>query len=170
MFGANTAPYVITPMFVLNSKYDTWQGGGIIGAGKCGHNISSCSAALQTFWAGYGNRMVSILQSLPPQHGGFLSNCQAHCQTGGCSWAGHQANGPVHPSCNPNPQNGLTVDGVPMGEAFISWYNATIAVLDGSSGSGSHWGNHTAANHRYYETCGIHTCGTDGRGEPGQCS
>merc|ERR1711964_282748 len=66
MFGANTAPYIVTPTFVLNSKYDTWQAGGIIGAGKCGNNISNCSAALQAFWAGYGSRMVSILQSPVP--------------------------------------------------------------------------------------------------------
>lgn len=80
MFGANTAPYVKTPLFVLNSKYDTWQGGGIIGAGGCVNNISNCSTAIQHFWVGYGNRMIVALESLPPQHGGFLSNCQAHCQ------------------------------------------------------------------------------------------
>ena len=167
MFGANVAPYIHTPTFVLNSKYDTWQGGGIIGAGACASNITNCSAALQAFWAGYGRRMVSALQSLPPQHGGFLSNCQAHCQTGSCSWAGHQAGMAAHPSCGPYPKTGLTVDGMQMGQAFTTWYNASIAALGKAAGSFD-----TAAatgNHRYIETCDIHTCGTDGRGRPGQC-
>jgi hypothetical protein len=63
MFGANTAPHVKTPLFVLNSKYDTWQAGGIIGAGKCGNNISSCSVALQQFWAGVVIERVLTLTS-----------------------------------------------------------------------------------------------------------
>lgn len=57
-------------------RYDTWQGGGIIGAGSCVNNISSCPPSIQSFWVNYGNRMVSILQALPSQHGGYLSNCQ----------------------------------------------------------------------------------------------
>jgi hypothetical protein len=44
MFGAAVAPYVKTPTFVLNSKYDTWQAKRIIGADKfkCDRNISAC--------------------------------------------------------------------------------------------------------------------------------
>ena len=192
MFGANVAPFITTPTFVLNSKYDTWQAGGIIGAGTCGKNITGCSTDLQKFWAGYGSRMVSMLQSLPPQHGGFLSNCQAHCQAGTCSWAGHQAGAAVHPSCGPYPRTGLTVDGMQMGQAFTTWYNASMVALalsssssggggsggggGGSSGSsdtgtanGRGWDHHSAATYRYIETCDIHTCGSDGRGRPGQC-
>ena len=141
MFGANTSMFVETPLFVLNSKYDTWQAGGIIGAGSCGKNISNCSAKIQTFWGGYGQRMVSILQALPPQHGGFLSNCQAHCQTESAgAWTSR------------------TVDGMPMGEAVAGWYNATMLA----AGAGAvRAGNHTAASHRYYEACDIRPCGTD---------
>ena len=32
LFGANMAPHVQTPLFILNSKFDTWQAGAIIGA------------------------------------------------------------------------------------------------------------------------------------------
>ena len=32
MFGAAVSPFVSTPTFVLNSKYDFWQAGQIIGA------------------------------------------------------------------------------------------------------------------------------------------
>ena len=44
MFGAAVAPFVQTPTFVLNSKYDTWQAAQIIGAGafNCTSNISIC--------------------------------------------------------------------------------------------------------------------------------
>jgi hypothetical protein len=79
MFGANTAPFVKTPLFVLNSKYDTWQAGGIIGAGKCGNNISSCSNGTKTFWAGYGDKMVETLVGLPPQHGTSYTNRVSVC-------------------------------------------------------------------------------------------
>jgi hypothetical protein len=149
MFGANTAPFVQTPLFVLNSKYDTWQAGGIIGAGKCGNNITSCSLPIQKFWAGYGNRMVAILKGLPPQHGGFLSNCQAHCQTGSGGWSS------------------TTVDGTSMGDAFLGWHSSTLAAWDKqerSSGGMSVRVRRTVGNatgHRYYETCDIKQCGTD---------
>eukprot|EP01048_Picozoa_sp_COSAG05_P025316 COSAG05_NODE_6387_length_969_cov_1.270115_1_plen_219_part_00 len=148
MFGANTAPYVKTPLFVLNSKFDTWQAGGIIGAGTCGNNISSCPPDVKSFWQRYGMKMVSILKGLPPQHGGFLSNCQAHCQAGSGAW------------------HGATIDGTAMGSAFTTWYNATIASLAvddnddddalkvrRSSGHGAH---------RFYEGCdSVTLCGTD---------
>ena len=145
MFGANTAPFVKTPLFVLNSKYDTWQAGGIIGAGTCGNKISSCPAAIQTFWKAYGMKMVDTLKSLPSQHGGFLSNCQAHCQSGSGAW---------HDS---------TIDGTSMGAAFSSWYNATMARLDGRGvASELQASNSSAATHRYYEACdSVTTCGTD---------
>jgi hypothetical protein len=67
MFGANTAPFIKTPLFVLNSMYDTWQAGAIIDAGACGKNISSCSVPLQQFWHTYGEKMVTVLRDLPPQ-------------------------------------------------------------------------------------------------------
>ena len=64
-------------------RYDTWQAGAIIGAGQCATNISNCSTTIKDFWIEYGTKMVETLVKLPPQHGGFLSNCQAHCQTVG---------------------------------------------------------------------------------------
>ena len=77
-------------------------------------------------------------------------------------------------SPGPYPKTGLTVEGMQMGQAFTTWYNASIAAL--SSGSPTTaaatrrgGGSHGAATHRYIETCDIHTCGTDGRGKPGQC-
>jgi hypothetical protein len=153
MFGASTAPFVKTPLFVLNSKFDTWQAGGIIGAGKCGSKITTCPPAIQSFWKSYGMRMVETLKALPPQHGGFLSNCQAHCQAGSGAW------------------HSRTIDGTSMGGAFTSWYNTTMAALrvggdsdddDGLPVASRRLGNSSTAAHRYYEACdSVTTCGAD---------
>jgi hypothetical protein len=115
MFGATVAPFVKTPLFVLNSKYDTWQAGQIIGSRSspfdCGYNISGCPASMQKFWVDYGRLMVSMADALPARHGVYLHNCQSHCQTGLEQW------------------NTDTVDGVHMHAAVSTWY---AAALNGS--------------------------------------
>ena len=83
MFGAGTAKYVSVPLFVLNSKYDTWQEKAIIGV-NC--TIEQCNATQQAFWADYGRAMVAAADALPAQHGAFLHNCPAHCETGIGMW------------------------------------------------------------------------------------
>ena len=113
MFGAAVAPYVQTPMFVLNSKYDTWQGKQIIGAAAypgCADNIASaqCPANVKAFWAAYGRSMVAALDALPPRHGVYLHNCPSHCQTGLPTW---DTDG---------------VNGTSMGAAVAVWY--TLAM------------------------------------------
>lgn len=103
MFGATAAQYVDTPLFVVNSKFDTWQKAAIIGV-NC-TKITECTAQQQAYWAAYGTKMVQLLHSMPPQHGAFVTNCQAHCQTGTSSdW------------------NGRTINGTVMGTAFGEWY------------------------------------------------
>eukprot|EP00038_Savillea_parva_P019872 m.29423 g.29423 ORF g.29423 m.29423 type:complete len:420 (-) comp4592_c0_seq2:309-1568(-) len=105
MFGANAAAFVKTPLFVLNSKYDTWQEKAIIGV-NC--TIKECPPDEQKFWSAYSDIMVSKAQALPPQHGVFLGNCPNHCQTGIPSW------------------ESVTIDGVAMGEAVTTWYNDRV--------------------------------------------
>ena len=102
MFGSVVAPFVKTPLFVLNSKYDTWQEKAIIGA-NC--SIAQCphGGAMQKFWVNYGQEMVRRLSSLPPRHGAFVGNCPAHCQTG----SGYLTR---------------TVNGTLMRDAFVEWY------------------------------------------------
>ena len=113
MFGAAVAPYVQTPTFVLNSKYDLWQGAQIIGArsGKhnCDTNISACPPALRSFWVSYGQEMVAKLDALPARHGAYLHNCQQHCQTGPGDWSTD------------------TVNGTHMDAAVATWYAAALA-------------------------------------------
>ena len=89
----------------LNSKYDSWQGPAIIG---CSTPLKSCPAAAASYRTAYGENMSAAARALPPQHGAFIANCRAHCQTGTASaWSG------------------TTVGGVAMGEAFRSWYHQT---------------------------------------------
>lgn len=101
-FGQEAAKHVKTPLFVLNSKYDSWQGPAIIG---CSTALKSCPPAAIKYWVDYGANMSTAARALPPQHGVFIANCRAHCQTGtATAW------------------NGTTVDGTAMGEAFKKWY------------------------------------------------
>lgn len=102
-FGQEAAKHVQTPLFVLNSKYDSWQGPAIIG---CSTALKACPAAAQTYWVEYGKAMAAAAAALPPQHGAFIANCRAHCQTGTArAW------------------DGTTVAGVAMGAAFRAWYD-----------------------------------------------
>lgn len=109
MFGAAVAPYVKTPTFILNSKYDLWQGAQIIGAGPCSSNISECPANVSKFWVDYGREMVKLLDLMPARHGVYLHNCQTHCQTGMADY------------------NTETVSGAHMGDAVAEWYAAAMA-------------------------------------------
>ena len=114
-FGQEAAKHVKTPLFVLNSKYDSWQGPAIIG---CSTALKSCPPAAIKYWVDYGANMSTAARALPPQHGVFIANCRAHCQTGtATAW------------------NGTTVDGTAMGEAFKKWYfqmedNSSYATQD----------------------------------------
>jgi len=108
-FGQAVAPFVKTPLFVLNSKYDSWQGLGIIG---CGSPLADCPDKARRYWVGYGERLAAAARALPPQHGAFITNCRAHCQTG----TKHNAY-----------WSGTTVNGTAMGVAFLRWYSGAVS-------------------------------------------
>ena len=63
----------------LMARYDSWQQGAIIGAND---TITNVNKSVREFWVNYGHEMVSNISALPSQHGAFVSNCPAHCQTG----------------------------------------------------------------------------------------
>jgi len=139
MFGGVAAGFVQTPLFVVNSKYGTWQEKAIIGANG---TITSptIGAATKAFWVGYGNTMVKMLEVLPAQHGYFVSNCPAHCQTGtASSWTG------------------MSIDGTIMGEAFVAWHQAHSTAAAASSSMLAP----TASSTRVVERCNVTTCGSD---------
>jgi hypothetical protein len=131
-FGANVAKHVETPLFVLNSKYDTWQGGAIIGINTTIDNLTKSERA---FWVDYGRQMVSDLDALPLRHGAFVSNCQAHCQTG----KSHHQTG--------IPWTATTINGTTMAAAFLEWYKATVTGMNPPA--------------RRIERCDVDSCGSD---------
>eukprot|EP00040_Diaphanoeca_grandis_P005613 m.33699 g.33699 ORF g.33699 m.33699 type:complete len:393 (+) comp16857_c2_seq1:74-1252(+) len=132
MFGASVAPFIKTPLFVVNSKYDTWQEKAIIGV-DC--SIAACNKTEQAFWANYSHIMVEIAQALPSQHGVFLTNCPAHCQLGIANF--------------PN----ATIDGTSMADAVTMWYNSHQHQQP------QHQQQLTSM--RWIETCDILPCGAD---------
>ena len=114
MFGAAIVNFVQTPTFVLNSKYDTWQGAQIIGAGACAANMSACTPDVKAFWVEYGRAMVQLIDAMPLRHGAYVHNCQSHCQTG----PGDYDTDTVVDT--------MTGTGVNMGDAVAEWYAAAI--------------------------------------------
>ena len=120
MFGSAVAPYVQTPLFVLNSKYDTWQMLQIIGLSRtdclnctgtprrCAVSVMSCTPAQRAFWVDYGHQMVDLLTALPPRHTAFVRNCPAHCQAGQAGFLND------------------TINGVSMTDAITTWYGEAI--------------------------------------------
>jgi hypothetical protein len=138
-FGQEAAKHVTTPLFVLNSKYDSWQGPAIIG---CSTVLKSCPAEAVKYWTEYGENMSAAAHALPPQHGAFIANCRAHCQTGTASaWSG------------------TTVNGTTMGDAFKSWYHQAGGV----GGGGQAGDSSSDSSYRWIEACPGNdgSCGTD---------
>ena len=116
MFGASIINHITTPTFVLNSKYDTWQGAQIIGANNCRSNVSSCPANLTQFWVDYGHTMVESLDAMPVRHGAYVHNCQSHCQTG------------LSPDYNEDTvRDAVSGSSINMGDAVNAWYVAAMA-------------------------------------------
>ena len=131
------AAYVKTPIFVLNSKYDTWQEKAIIGANTT-ITDKSLPPAAKSFWTAYGTKMVSMLEALPPQHGYYVSNCAAHCQSGTAdAWTD------------------MTIDGTGMGQAFVAWHQLHSSSASASASAAA------ATATRVVEQCDVSPCGSD---------
>ena len=77
MFAQWTAPFISTPTFALQSKYDAWQSTFVSGACK-GWPPHGCDATAMNELGGN----LSLLSPLH-MHGAFLDACQHHCGTGG---------------------------------------------------------------------------------------
>lgn len=106
MFGANVAPFVKTPLFILNSHYDTWQEKAILGL-NC--SMPSCTGAQLDYFVKYGDIMRTTLDAVPKRHAAFLTNCPAHCQSG-----------------TGGDYTARSVQGTVLAEAVASWYKSAI--------------------------------------------
>lgn len=97
LYGANVAPFVQTPVLVVNSVFDTWAEISTMGlpTSQCPGSVAANGTitlclpqfpAQEAFWLAFGEVLRSAAAALPPRHGVFLTNCPAHCQTGS-GWA-----------------------------------------------------------------------------------
>jgi hypothetical protein len=100
--GAVAAQFVVTPLFIANSRYDTWQERGVLGLNttECASHVATdgtvtlCNGtgadarAQQQFWLAYGDAMVAALRDpkLSKRHAAFLVNCPTHCQSDPTGW------------------------------------------------------------------------------------
>lgn len=115
-FPQYTAPHLQTPIFAVNSGYDSWQfeadwfAQAPAGSAwyNCSKNISECEgeqlAAVQSFHKEYvAETLTPILTPMSP-HGAFIDSCFEHCQSGD-TW-----------------MTGATIGGQHIGEAVAAWY------------------------------------------------
>ena len=133
--GAVAALYVDTPLFIANSKHDTWQARGVLslnvtecpgtvdGTGHityC-HSTPAEAVAQGKFWVAYGEAMSAAALQLDKRHAAYLTNCPHHCQTGGPGWRQ-----PAFP-------------GTRLDVAVKQWYPAALAHIGNSTWSAPRW-------------------------------
>ncbi|WCJ20550.1 Pectinacetylesterase family protein [Euphorbia peplus] len=120
IFAQNVAQTMETPLFLINSPYDTWQVGHILAPHHvdtdnywkdCRLNISKCTpmqmAKLQAFRQQFLN---AVEQSVAknPKNGYFIDSCFTHCQTStATNWIGPKA---------------LKLNNTDMGKAVGDWF------------------------------------------------
>lgn len=93
LFAQYTAPFIQTPLFLLQSLYDTWQVWVVLNQSE--------PAAIRMF-AGLLREQLAKDVLSNPRHGNFLDACPHHCITGMWNW--------------------LQADGTKISDAFQEWY------------------------------------------------
>ncbi len=94
LLGGVSVPFTQTPLFIVNSRYDTWQEVAVLGLNStdCPGSVSAATGAItlcrpgheaeQAFWSANAEAMTAALAATPARHGAFFTNCPTHCQTG----------------------------------------------------------------------------------------
>lgn len=101
MFAEYTAPHIVTPVFALQSQYDSWQLG-------CDLSEDATVAQVNAYGANLTARLKSSLiigGASGLVNGAFLDSCYHHC--GGWST--------------------IPIAGETQSTAFAKWYNGTVA-------------------------------------------
>ncbi|XP_068342353.1 pectin acetylesterase 12-like [Pyrus communis] len=127
-FPENLIANIITPLFILNSAYDSWQIYNSLAPpsadprsewNSCRLNLASCSASQMQILQGFRNQMLNAVKqfSLSNQTGIFINSCFAHCQTGQSEWFSHDS---------------PAVGNKTIAEAVGDWYfdRAEVKVVD----------------------------------------
>jgi hypothetical protein len=115
-FAEYTYPHIQTPIFMVNSKYDSWQIPNIY-ALPCYSNLKNCNATELNQLLQYGQTFLSTLTAIQAssQDGIWVDPCYQHCQTIGTYW--NQVTVPL--------ADGTLISGY---EAFSSWYYGKPAI------------------------------------------
>ncbi|CAN6724429.1 unnamed protein product [Malus baccata var. baccata] len=101
-FPENLIVNITTPLFILNSAYDSWQINNSFappsadphGEWKsCRYNLASCSASQMQILQGFRNQMLNAVKqfSMPNQNGMFINSCLVHCQTENSAWYANES-------------------------------------------------------------------------------
>uniref|UniRef100_A0A251V9M0 Pectin acetylesterase n=1 Tax=Helianthus annuus TaxID=4232 RepID=A0A251V9M0_HELAN len=90
-------PYINTPIFIVNSAYDTWQVSNMFATNesdpkgeftKCKNDLNECSTTqlkrLQDFRSDFLGSVSSVTKS--STEGMFINTCYTHCQTDQSTW------------------------------------------------------------------------------------
>ncbi|KAL5580435.1 hypothetical protein UlMin_015203 [Ulmus minor] len=91
-FPQNLIASVKTPLFILNTAYDSWQIQSSLAPPSadprgywhdCRLNHAKCTPSQISFLQGFRNQMLNVVRrfSTSRQNGLFLNSCFAHCQT-----------------------------------------------------------------------------------------
>jgi len=68
-FAEHTTPYIKTPIFPLQSRYDSWQVGNILGTNE--------TAPVNTYGTMFAQRFQAVVNN--PENGYFFDSCYHHC-------------------------------------------------------------------------------------------
>uniref|UniRef100_A0A453GXC1 Pectin acetylesterase n=1 Tax=Aegilops tauschii subsp. strangulata TaxID=200361 RepID=A0A453GXC1_AEGTS len=91
-FPAELIKSIHSPMFILNSAYDSFQVRYVLIPDSlapdnswlcCKHNIRNCNSTQMEFLNGFRNAMVDALKVVEDKEGWglFIASCFTHCQT-----------------------------------------------------------------------------------------
>ncbi|XP_048438944.1 pectin acetylesterase 12-like [Pyrus x bretschneideri] len=127
-FPENLIANITTPLFILNSAYDSWQIYNSLAPpsadpggewNSCRLNLASCSASQMQILQGFRNQMLNAVKqfSVSNQTGMFINSCFAHCQTGQSAWSARDS---------------PAVGNKTIAEAVGDWYfdRAEVKVVD----------------------------------------
>lgn len=93
MFAEHASEHIKSPIFAMQSQYDSWQTGHVQGTGG--------AAKTQDLGNNITMRVQTMLMAKNPESGAFLDSCHHHCG----AW------------------NSISIDGDLVSEAIQTWYN-----------------------------------------------
>jgi len=114
IFPEVVSPFITTPLFVVNSKYDPALTS--ISAGESGKNVSNTNRIGATLVALVN---ASVLSTGTGSNGAFLPSCQEHCGQWGTNQSG------IFPDFRP------VIDGFTQLDALVQWRKDLVAGRPG---------------------------------------